>query len=163
MEQLMVVLLLWISQHSTFNYHPDMGLPTVEHVTQRQLAHIYIGDDEGAKKGKGDANSAQGFLSEADYQSLVVSLEAVYAADKNTIYLGGNVDLNTDYGRSVLVHELIHFLQKTHQHHTQVACGNALEKDAYTIQADFMAAHDLVPPFTSFTVMMRSLCEEDLV
>ncbi|MGS2718376.1 DUF6647 family protein [Eionea flava] len=161
MEQLLVVLLLWISQHSAFTYHPDMGLPVVEHVTQRQLAHIYIGDDEGAKK-EGTINT-QGFLSEADYQSLAVGLEAVYAADKNTIYLGEKVDLNTDYGRSVLVHELIHFLQKTHQHHTQVACGNALEKDAYTIQADFMKAHDLVPPFTGFTVMMRSLCEEDLV
>jgi hypothetical protein len=159
MEQLLIILLLWIGQHSDFDYHPDMGLPNVEQVTQRKLAHIYVGDEDSV----GNNNNTQGFLSEEAYQSLAAGLEAVYAADKNTIYLGEKIDIKTDYGRSVLVHELIHFLQNTHQHHTQVACGNALEKDAYFIQADYMKEHNIPPPFTRFTVMMRSLCEEDML
>jgi hypothetical protein len=72
------------------------------------------------------------------------------------------VNLESAYGRSIVVHELIHFLQNVHQHHVQVNCGNALEKDAYFIQADYMRAHQLVPPFTEFTVRMRSLCEEEM-
>jgi hypothetical protein len=159
MESLLVVLLLWISQNSNFDYHPDMGLPNVEQVTQQELAYIYVGDEDSV----GNKNNAQGFLSEEAYQSLAAGLEAVYAADKNTIYLGEKIDIQTDYGRSVLVHELIHFLQNIHQHHAQVTCGNALEKDAYFIQADYMQEHNIAPPFTRFTVMMRSLCEKDMV
>jgi hypothetical protein len=156
MEQLLIVLLLWISQHSDFDYHESMGLPLLQQVSQLELAHIYVGDDI----------SAQGFINDEDkteaFESLMSSLEAVYAADKNTIYLGERVNLESSYGRSIVVHELIHFLQNVHQHHVQVNCGNALEKDAYFIQADYMRAHKLVPPFTEFTVRMRSLCEEEM-
>ena len=156
MEQLLIVLLLWISQHSDFDYHESMGLPLLQQVSQLELAHIYVGDDI----------SAQGFINDEDkteaFESLMSSLEAVYAADKNTIYLGERVNLESAYGRSIVVHELIHFLQNVHQHHVQVNCGNALEKDAYLIQADYMRAHQLVPPFTEFTVRMRSLCEEEM-
>jgi hypothetical protein len=69
--------------------------------------------------------------------------------------------LEPAYGRSITVHELIHFLQNAHQYHVQVNYGNDLEEDAYFIQADYMRAQQLVPPFTEFTVRMRSLCEED--
>lgn len=156
MEQLLVILLLWIGQNSDFDYHESMGTPAIEQVSQLELAHIYVGDDI----------HAQGFINDEEkadiFTSLMNSLEAVYAADKNTIYLGERVDVDTAYGRSIVVHELIHFLQNVHQHHTQVNCGNALEKDAYFIQADYMREHRLVPPFTNFTVRMRSLCEEDM-
>jgi len=156
MEQLLVVLLLWISQHSDFDYHEDMGIPSIEQVSQLELAHIYVGDDIGT----------QGFINDEEkeeiFESLVNGLEAVYAADKNTIYLGERVDVESAYGRSIVVHELVHFLQNVHQHHAQVNCGNALEKDAYFIQADYMREHKLIPPFTEFTVRMRSLCEEEM-
>jgi hypothetical protein len=155
MEELLVGLLLWISQHSSFEYKAEMGLPVVEQVSQLELAELFVG--------KG--NKAQGFLSKDDkervYKSLASSLEAVYAADKNTIYLGKKIDPQSAYGRSVVVHELIHFLQKTHQAETTVACRNALEKDAYLIQADYMKQHGLKPPFNGFTVMMRSLCHTE--
>ncbi|MFT6102265.1 MAG: hypothetical protein ACJATV_000742 [Granulosicoccus sp.] len=151
MESLLVVLLLWISQNTTFAYEPSMGLPKVEQVSQRELAHLYVGSE----------GNMQGFLSEEAYQSLASGLEAIYAADKNTIYLGEKVDIGTEYGRSVLVHELVHFLQNVHEHHAKVSCGQALEKDAYFTQANYMREHDLKPPFTRFSVLIRSLCEGD--
>ncbi len=155
MEQLLVSLLLWISQHSSFEYNAEMGLPFVEQVTQVELAELYVG------KGK----KAQGFVSDADkdqvVKSLAMSLEAVYAADKNTIYLGKKIDVESTYGRAVVVHELIHFLQKMHKHETKVACGNALEKDAYQIQAKYMKQNKLIPSFNEFTVLVRSLCDSD--
>ena len=151
MEQLLVILLLWISQNSTFNYDESMGLPFVKQVSQLELAHLYVGSE----------GNTQGFVSKEVYQSLASGLEAIYAADLNTIYLGEKVDIETEYGRSVLVHELVHFLQNVHGHHTKVSCGQALEKDAYFTQGDYMREHDLNPPFTSFTVIMRSHCEGD--
>jgi hypothetical protein len=153
MEQLLVGLLLWISQHSSFEYSADMGLPNVEQVTQLQLAELYVG--------KG--NQARGFLSKDDqkevYKNLASSLEAVYAADINTIYIGKKIDPQSPYGRSVVVHELIHFLQKVHKHETKVACTNALEKDAYQIQAKYMKQNQLTPEFNGFTVFVRSMCD----
>jgi hypothetical protein len=155
MESLLVVLLLWISQNSNFDYQPDMGLPNVEQVTQFQLAELYVG--------KGD--KARGLLSKGDqdkvYKNLAASLKAVYAADINTIYIGKKIDPQSPYGRSVVVHELIHFLQKVHKHETKVACTNALEKDAYQIQAKYMKQHQLTPEFNNFTVLVRSMCEGD--
>jgi hypothetical protein len=151
MEQLLVVLLLWIGQHSDFDYQPSMGVPNVEQVSQLELARLYVGSE----------GHSRGFASEEVYQSLASGLEAIYAADLNTIYLGEKVDIETEYGRSVLVHELVHFLQDVHEHHAKVSCGQALEKDAYFTQADYMLEHDLKPPFTRFTVLMRSHCEGD--
>lgn len=151
MEQLLVVLLLWISQNTEFHYEPSMGVPHVENVSQRKLAQLYIG---------GEGNT-QGFLSEEAYQSLASGLEAIYDANKNTIYLGEKVDIQTGYGRSVLVHELVHFLQDIHEHHARVSCGQALEKDAYFTQADYMRVNNLKPTFTRFSVIMRSHCEGD--
>ena len=152
MEELLVVLLLWIGQNSNFEYHESMGLPVVEQVSQVELATIYVGDDD----------RAQGYISDAEkakaFRSLMTNLQAVYTADNNTIYLGERVDLNSAYGRSIIVHELIHFLQDVHEQHAKVNCGNALEKDAYFIQADYMREHNLTPPFTEFTVRMQSLC-----
>ncbi len=155
MEQLLVTLLLWIGQHSTFEYHPDMELPVVEQVSQQRLAELYVGEGK----------QVQGFMSDAQraamVQHLSTSLEAVYAADKNTIFLGQKIDPESPYGRSVMVHELIHFLQREHEYHTKVACNNALEKDAYFIQAEYMKQNQLVPPFNKFTVLMRSICDSE--
>ena len=143
MEQLIVGLLIWISQHSSFHYDPAMGLPDVKHVSQYELAELYVGK----------ASRVQGLLSEADkesvYNSLAKSLEAVYAADKTTIYLGDKIDPRSTYGRSVLIHELIHFLQDKNNMHQRVACTNALEKDAYLIQSDYMVQNNICLLYTS--------------
>lgn len=160
MEQLLAGLLLWITQNSSFEYEQEMGFPQVQQVTQIQLAKIYIGDNK-----KDNINKrSQGYLSEADkqnmYKNLAENLEAVYDSEENIIYLGKKVDVNTPYGHSVLVHELIHFLQNKNNYHATAECHNALEKDAYFIQEDFMKQHQLVPPFNRFTVLVRSMCTE---
>ena len=152
MEQLLVGLLLWISQHSEFEYKQEMVLPTIEQVSSLELAALYIGKD----------NKAQGYLTQDDksdvYQNLAANLEAFYDPELNIIYLGEKIALESDYGRAVIVHELVHFLQKTHNHRAKVDCKNALEKDAYFIQEAYMKAHNLTPSFNGFTVLTRSLC-----
>ncbi len=130
-----------------------MGLPVVKQVTQYELVKSYVVED----------NNAQGFLSENDkeimHKNLLTSLQAVYTSDNNVIYLGEKVDPETEYGRAVLVHELVHFLQKKHNHHQYVVCMNELEKDAYLTQAKYMREKTLQPPFDKFTILIRSICE----
>jgi len=68
------------------------------------------------------------------------------------------LDPNTAYGKSVLLHELVHFVQFETGVAETVECRNALEKDAYELQKIFMTGHDLQPEFNDFTVAMRSTC-----
>ena len=156
MEQVMVGLLLWIGQHTHFEYHPDMGLPAVEQVTQQELASLYFGTG---------SDKVQGFASDEDEEtktvihSLTRNLRAIYSANNNTIYLGKSIDPTSTYGRSILIHELVHFLQNKHEMHKQVACNNALEKDAYIAQSHYMVQNKVIPSFNKFSIMMRSLCE----
>ena len=133
-----------------------MGLPKVEEASQLELAKRFV--DEG--------ETMQGYLSDNEkqkvYENLAQSLDAIYAFDSNMIYLGERVDYKTGYGRAVLVHELIHFLQNQYNHQEKVSCINALEKDAYTIQEQYMRANNMVPEFNKFTIMMRSICDQDM-
>ncbi|ODS25079.1 hypothetical protein AB835_00825 [Candidatus Endobugula sertula] len=95
------------------------------------LAKIYLGN-----------RFSQGSLSEVDkaniYNNLAGRLEAVYDTKIKTIYLGDRLDVQSVYGRSVIAHELVHFLQDVNQHRAKVECQNALEKDAYQLQVLYL-------------------------
>lgn len=156
MEQLIAGLLLWISQNTSFQYQPEMPVPEVAQITQERLVEKYLGEDE----------KPLSYLSESDrevvFNNLINSLEAIYDSDNNIIYLGERLTPDSSYGRAVLVHELVHFLQHQYDKHEEAACLNHLEKDAYLIQAEYMKENDLTPAFNSFTIAMRSLCDHEM-
>ena len=85
-------------------------------------------------------------------------IEALYHPDSNSIYVRRGVDLTTNYGKSALVHELVHFLQYQHGMERKVACVNALEKDAYRVQAAYLRQKGEQPGFDGFTIIARSMC-----
>lgn len=70
-------------------------------------------------------------------------VEAFYSSDTATIYLSDRIDLDTAYGQSVLLHELVHHVQ--HQMDLDgIACGwSFLEGDAYTVQAAYLEEHGI--------------------
>ena len=68
--------------------------------------------------------------------------DALYEVETATIYLSDRVDLNTAYGRSVLLHELVHHVQYQ-MDLDAIACGYTfVEGDAYSVQADYLEQHD---------------------
>lgn len=141
-------LLLWINQNTTYNYDPDLGLPDLIVASQMQLAEVII-DDKATLANERDSASFQDFINQ---------LQAVYNHDLKTILLSNKIDPTSGYGRSVLVHELIHFIQYQQKQNEKVACLSALERDAYTLQARYMDTHDIPKNFDEATIAIRSMC-----
>jgi hypothetical protein len=150
MSELLLVLLLWIDQHSAFEYRPEWGHPAVERLERRELVLSMFRDQVPA------------FLSEEDLDDLEQSVAAIYNHDTRTMLVATDIDLQSAYGQAVLVHELVHFIQFEAGDDEEVRCLHALEKDAYTVQRNFMEAKGLEPDFDAFTVAVRSMCPEEL-
>lgn len=68
--------------------------------------------------------------------------DALYEVETATIYLSDRIDLDTVYGQSVLLHELVHHVQ--HQMDLdEIACGYSfIEGDAYAVQVEFLRQHE---------------------
>lgn len=148
MEAVLLTLLFWINQHTHFEYDAQMGLPKIEVADQMTLASLIIGDETTINRDRHTAS----------FQNFVNQLEAVYDHRRNRILISSKIDLETPYARSVILHELVHFIQHRQGLYEQVNCLNALEKDAYDIQALYMDAHHIPKNFDALTVAIRSIC-----
>jgi hypothetical protein len=146
MKEVLLGLLLWISQNTGIVYDGEGGLPEVKQVDSRTLAVTFF---------KGHIPA---YLSPIDVQRMTEHIEALYHPDSNVIYVRRGVDLTTISGKGTLVHELVHFLQYQRGAERQVACVNALEKDAYRAQAAYMRQKGKEPEVDGFTILARSMC-----
>lgn len=149
MKALVITLILWINQNSIFDHQLNGTLPQVKQVSADQLISAMLD------------NNVLKNISAADLDAVREDVAAIYHPGHNTIYLRENIDLSTDYGKSALVHELIHFIQYQNGQHHSVPCIAALEREAYKIQRIYMEQHGVAPDFDKFTVAMRSLCPYD--
>jgi len=67
---------------------------------------------------------------------------AVYIFKTQTIFIDGNyVDLNTIEGQGVLVHEMVHHLQRNIEY-TDETCAS-VEREAYNAENQFLKEHNL--------------------
>ena len=148
MEALLLSLLLWINQNSHYTYDANHGLPELRAADQMTLAAMIIDDESTLMR---DQHSPS-------FKDFVNQLEAVYDHKNQVILISSKIDMHSGYGHSVIVHELVHFVQYQHQIHHDVACLNALERDAYDIQARYMEAHHIPKNFDDLTIALRSLC-----
>ena len=146
MKEVMLGLLLWVSQNTGLIYDTQVGLPEVKQVDSRQLAVLLF-------KGQIPA-----YLSPKDLHGMTEHIEALYDPDTKTIFVRNGVDLNSVYGKSALVHELVHFVQYQQGINRNVACTNALEKDAYRAQAAYLRHKGQELKIDGFTIAARSIC-----
>lgn len=146
MKEVLLGLLLWISQNTGMVYDGEGGIPEVKPVDSRQLASLFF-------KGQIPA-----YLSPIEVQRMTEHIEALYHPDTKVIYVRKGVDLTSTYGKSALVHELVHFLQYQRGANRKVACVNALEKDAYRVQAAYLRHKGVEPAVDGFTIIARSMC-----
>jgi hypothetical protein len=145
-KEVLLGLLLWISQNTGMVYDGEGGLPEVKRVDSRQLATLFF-------KGQVPA-----YLSPIEVQRMTEHIEALYHPDTKIIYVRKSVDLTSTYGKSALVHELVHFLQYQRGIERKVSCVNALEKDAYRVQAAYLRQKGEEPTVDGFTIVARSMC-----
>ena len=151
MEALLLTLMLWINQHTLFEYDTHAGLPSIEVSDQITLAAMIIDNQAAVDR---DRHTVP-------FQSFADQLEAVYDHHHKRILLSYRIDWDSPYGRSVILHELVHFIQYQHGMQDRVGCLNALEKDAYDAQALYMEMHQIPKNFDKLTVALRSMCWEN--
>lgn len=123
-EELTASLLKWINSHSSFNHDPGK-LPRVIKVSATQMAHVAFGNTLPAA---------------IDPEKL--QIYGLYNFNEEAVYILDTLDLETEKGRSVLLHELVHFLQYQYDQDENVRCKNELESLAYLLEAKYLQDHD---------------------
>ncbi|MBT7951065.1 MAG: hypothetical protein HN764_05530 [Gammaproteobacteria bacterium] len=139
-EQMLEGLLGWINEHTSFEFKAEQ-LPKLEIVNQQQIAEIAFG---------------KSLPSNIDASSL--NILGLYNMNVGTVYLLDSVDLDTETGRGVLLHELVHYLQYEEQFDKQADCKNELEALAYMLEAKYLTDHDINPGFTQQHIDKLSEC-----
>lgn len=124
-NQLASELLNWINQHSSFNYSTDSA-PKIKRVNARIIAEVAFG----------------GTLPRAvNPESL--NIYGLYNFNEKTIYILDEVDLSTEKGKAILLHELVHYIQYQTGIDKTVNCINELEPEAYDIEEAYLINHGI--------------------
>lgn len=123
-EQLMISLLEWINVHTEFEYK-NTYLPSLVFVNSQNIAEIAFGKSL-----------------PADIDAMSLNIMGLYNFNEKTIYLLDSVDLKTEAGRAILLHELVHYLQYEEKIDKEIECKNELEALAYSIEAQYLHEHN---------------------
>jgi hypothetical protein len=123
-DELVAGLLGWINSHSSFKYDVEK-LPDIKKVTARQIAEVAFG----------------GKLPKA-VNPKNLQIFGLYNFNEKAVYLLDSIDLDTDEGKGILLHELVHYLQYQTGLDDNVKCKNELESLAYVLEAKFLESHD---------------------
>lgn len=147
-EDLLKALVSWIADNS--------DLPRVSTVPRIAFSPV---STIGMLRAAGLAGWQQGMVGRAPpaaFQSVI----SVYDRTTTTIHLPETWTGRTPEELSVLVHELVHFMQ--HAGSLKFECPQAQEEAAYAIQQKWLAlfGHDLMKDFdlNPFTILVRTTC-----
>lgn len=87
---------------------------------------------------------------------------ALYNYLDQTIYLAEDIDISTRFGKSILVHELVHHYQYETGRSDKVECLRQLETLAYRTQINYLKYveydYSSIPELDEFNILMRSQC-----
>lgn len=85
------------------------------------------------------------------------SIGGMYNSRDDVVYLPTTFELSDPYQQSILVHELVHYLQDRHTIH--YPCRASYEEQAYRLQAVWMERHGLRPgPVPHFVLSEIRAC-----
>jgi hypothetical protein len=123
-DELVSGLLGWINNHSSFEYDIEK-IPEVKKVSSRKIAMVAFGGE--LPKAVNPDN---------------LKIFGLYNFNEGAVYLLDSIDLDTDEGKGILLHELVHYLQYQTGMDDNVKCKNELESLAYVLEAKFLESHD---------------------
>ncbi|MGH1539961.1 MAG: DUF6647 family protein [Arenicella sp.] len=142
MKELIVSLLMYISQNTGLVYD-GKDVPMIQFVSKVQLVSI---------QHQGDVPS--GF----DYKTS--GAIGLYNHENDTIYLAHSIDEKSEYGKSVLLHELTHYLQYQNNLYEKSRCIEELEPLAYKTQNKYLEEHGVDAKFSERHIFFASLCPD---
>ena len=143
MKEVLLSLMIWISQNSAL-VNEGLVAPEVKRVSNDTLAQIMFQGDVPAGY---DENG----------------LMALFNHHDDTIYVSERIQLETDYGQSVLLHELVHYMQFNQGEHKKVICLRELERPAYELQNQYMVSKGYDAPFDNMHIFFKSLCDNGTI
>ena len=123
LDTLMAELLGWINDNSTFSYSGEKS-PSVKRVSPMKMANIAFGGN---------------MRKDLDLEKF--KIYGLYNFQENTIYLVNWLDLGSEKGKAILLHELVHFLQYQYGQENNVKCRNELEALAYLLETQYLTSH----------------------
>lgn len=157
MKEMIAALLFYMGQHgidaggliqvdtddenSPFYMVTNHRPPPVQYVNRQQLVLIAY-----------EGNVPAGF----DYAAN--STLGLYNHKNNTIYLHESVDLTTVFGKSVLLHELVHFNQYAMGEYARAECMQANERLAYQMQNQYLQDNGLAELYNQQHIIWASFC-----
>jgi hypothetical protein len=123
-DEMVSAMFGWINSHSSFDHDVD-NMPDVVKVSALQMAEVAFG----------------GELPQAvDPEKL--RIYGLYNFNEGAVYVLDSLDLESEKGKGILLHELVHFLQYQYDKDEDVKCKNELESLAYVLEAKFLQSHD---------------------
>ena len=112
MKSVIAFMLLWIGANTDYNV--DLPHPEIVMLTQTQLEQKY-GHNTGPGGGK---------------------IKGFYSTKHDTIYITDNFDIHDPWKKSVLFHELFHYVQD--QNGFVGSCVQEWEKEVYPLQKKYL-------------------------
>jgi len=135
MQELILALLLFIGQNSPMDVD-ELEPVEVQVVNQEVMAEL-INRNSFKKPVRADQ---------------LGHLLGLFDHNDQSIYLSDKLDLETSYGRSVLLHELVHYVQFKNYLYAASICHQALEKPAYDLQNDYLVSQGEPPRFNKMFI-----------
>ncbi len=120
----MMKMIEFIEDNTDLEYKGDK-LPTVEIATQQEMCEVLF-----------------------DVVPEECNIAGYYNDETNVIVIGKNPTkhmVKERFKEVILVHELVHFLQKTNGVYETIECRRALEQDAFKIQELYVDANNISP------------------
>ena len=135
MKEILTGLMIWFGANTPLQVNHE--LPKVIFLQQATMEQMFYGDTE--------------------YQA--DQLHGMYNQDLDTIYLPDDWDSKSAWDMSVLVHEMVHYLQD--MNNMTFACSNEMEKMAWPIQQFYLKQqHDYIWDYDKLWFLVVSNCSE---
>jgi hypothetical protein len=141
-EDLMGGLVNWINSHTSLKHDTD-NLPELVFANPNIIAEVAFGGE---------------LPSNVDAAKL--NILGLYNFNDQTIYMLDSLDLKTDEGKAILLHELVHYLQYEESLNDNVECKNELEALAYTLEAEYLNGQGVKHSISQNHIKNVSTCKQ---
>jgi hypothetical protein len=136
MKEIIMALMIWIGANTDYNI--DISNPTVYFLTQEKMEKVYYGDKE----------------------HLGITLHGFYDIKSKLIVLPETWDKTDPWHLSVLLHEIIHYLQDKND--ILFVCMAEMEKDTWPLQQKYLKeVHNVNWEYDALWYMVISTCNPD--
>ena len=137
MKELILSLFLFIAAET--NYNTDLPYPEIVFLPKSELVEMYVGD------------------SQKDYTP--TDLWAFYNLESKKIFLRDTWDLHNPWNKSILLHELIHYVQDMNG--VKFPCTQAMEKESWPLQQKYLRQyHGIEWDYDALWFLMISTCPD---